>query len=249
MEADIRVFDVVDSTNIRAEELAKEGAAEGTCVVSFKQLHGQGRSGRTFFSPEGGNLYMSLLLRPRSQQVCEHITVAAAVASAIAIEKKFNIHCGIKWVNDLIYNKKKVGGMVAQAHKYGSADFYVVLGIGINIYESGDIPKEIEGRYGSLMERKCDLDKADANGAAVELARQIIREFSTFYDDFEGSGCVQKYRELSVVIGHEVSYLYKDQEIKAKVMDIDRDGGIVLDMNGTVRTYRDGEIRIKLEDK
>ncbi len=249
MEADIRVFDVVDSTNIRVEELAKEGAAEGTCVVSFKQLHGQGRSGRTFFSPEGGNLYMSLLLRPYDETVSEHITVAAAVASAVAIEKHFGIHCGIKWVNDLIYKGRKVGGMVAQAHNYGSDDFYVVLGIGINIYESGHIPKDIEGRYGSLMGKGCGLEKEVAEKEAVELAEQIIREFSVYYDDFAGSGCADKYRDLSVVIGRDVSYMEGDREIKAKVTDIDNDGGIVLDMDGVISTYRDGEIRIRVEDK
>lgn len=248
MEADIRVFDVVDSTNIIAHELAKEGAAEGTCVVSFKQLNGQGRSGRSFFSPEGGNLYMSLILRPRDQAAGDHITVASAVASAVAIEKYYGIHCGIKWVNDLILNGRKVGGMVAQAHNYGSDDFYVILGIGINIYESGDIPKDIEGRYGSLMGRSCDIDKADAEDAAVGLAERIISEFSLYYDDFEGSGCAAKYRDLSVVIGRDVSYTDSNREIKAKVIDIDNDGGIVLDMNGTIRTYRDGEIRIRVED-
>lgn len=249
MEADIRVYDVVDSTNIRVSELAKEGAAEGTCVVSFKQLQGQGRSGRSFFSPEGGNLYMSLLLRPKNEAAGEHITVAAAVASAVAIEKYFDIHCGIKWVNDLIYNDRKVGGMVAQAHNYGSDDFYVVLGIGINIYESKDIPEDIEGKYGSLMGKGCDLEREAAEKDAVELARQIIREFSVYYDDYEGSGCAQKYRDLSVVIGRDVSYTDGGREIKAKVLDIDNEGGIVLEMSGTVRTYRDGEIRIRVEYK
>lgn len=249
MEADIRVIDVVDSTNIRASELAEEGAAEGVCVVSFKQLKGQGRSGRSFFSPEGGNLYMSLLLRPSDRAVSEHITVAAAVASAVAIEKYFGIHCGIKWVNDLIYNGRKVGGMVAQAHNFGSDDFYVVLGIGINIYESGDIPKDIEGRYGTLMGKGCELDKKVAENEAVELAKLIIREFAAYYDDFEGTGCAGKYRELSVVIGRDVSYMARNREVKARVIDIDDEGGIILDIDGTVRTYRDGEIRIRVDDK
>ncbi|MBQ8667701.1 MAG: hypothetical protein IJ526_12695, partial [Lachnospiraceae bacterium] len=116
-------------------------------------------------------------------------------------------------------------------------------------YESIDIPKDIEGRYGSLMGKGCDLEREAAEKDAVELARQIIREFSAYYDDFEGSGCAQKYRDLSVVIGRDVSYTDGGREIKAKVLDIDNEGGIVFDMNGTVRTYRDGEIRIRVEDK
>ena len=90
MEADIRVIEVVDSTNIRVAALADEGAPEGTCVVAFCQQKGQGRSGRTFFSPEGGNLYMSLLLRPKSEEQTDHITVAAAVAALhLCADKQF----------------------------------------------------------------------------------------------------------------------------------------------------------------
>ena len=249
MEADIRVIEVVDSTNIRVAALADEGAPEGTCVVAFCQQKGQGRSGRTFFSPEGGNLYMSLLLRPKSEEQTDHITVAAAVAAARAIENKYRICCGIKWVNDLIYKGKKIGGIVAKAHNYGTDRFYVVLGIGVNIFDSPDVPKDIESVYGSLTGRKCDLEMDKARSGAVELAGGIIEEFSVSYNDFYGSGCAAKYRDLSVVIGRDVSYLDNGSEFKAKVLDIDDEGGIVLDMNGNVRTYRDGEIRIRLEDK
>ena len=248
MEADIRVIEVVDSTNIQVAKLAEDGADEGTCVVAFCQQKGQGRSGRSFFSPEGGNLYMSLLLRPKNAKQADHITVAAAVAATRAIEKKYRICCGIKWVNDLIYKGRKIGGIVAQAHNYGTDDFYVVLGIGVNIYDSQDVPKDIKGVYGSLTGRICDLERDEARRDAVELAEKIIDEFSAFYNDFYGTGCAAKYRKLSVVIGRNVSYVCNDSRTEAKVIDIDDEGCIVLEMNGSVRKYRDGEIRIRMED-
>lgn len=246
MEADIRVIDVVDSTNICIEELAGAGAREGTCVVAFKQLHGQGRSGRSFYSPDGGNLYMSVLLRPHDAKQAERITVAAAVATTDAIRDKLGIDTGIKWVNDIILDGRKVSGMVAQAHNYGTDDFYVVLGIGINIYESPDIPKDIENVYGSLMGRKCDEGAEAARNFAIGLAREIIKDFSLYYDDFEGNGCAARYRQRSVVIGRDVSYICGNDTISARVVDIDDDGGIVLEEGGVRRTYRDGEIRIRL---
>lgn len=245
MEADIIVYETVDSTNIQVAKLADAGAREGTCVVAFCQTQGQGRSGRSFYSPKGGNLYMSLLLRPRTQEAAGHITVAAAVATVNAIENKFGIKCGIKWVNDIILNKKKVCGMVAQAYNVGRDDFYVVLGIGVNIYDSPDIPEDIVGIYGSLFGKPCDIGTKEAGSAAVDLASEIIKEFSVYYNDFTGSGCAGKYRALSVVTGHSVIYRSGNDEICAKVVDIDDEGGIVLKTPEGVRCYRDGEIRIR----
>ena len=87
METDLIVYDEVDSTNTVLEKLADEGAPEGTCVIALSQTKGQGRSGRSFFSPEGGNLYMSMLLRPDTDERFDKITMAAAVAVSEAIDE------------------------------------------------------------------------------------------------------------------------------------------------------------------
>ncbi|MBO4904242.1 MAG: biotin--[acetyl-CoA-carboxylase] ligase [Lachnospiraceae bacterium] len=248
METDIKIIDVVDSTNTVLEKLADEGAAEGTCVVSFCQTKGQGRSGRSFFSPEGGNLYMSLLLRPKDPAVTDMITVMSAVAVIRALKERYGIEPGIKWVNDIILGGRKICGMVARARNIGQDAFHVILGIGVNIYDPENIPSDIADIYGSVTGRKCDIAKDEQRSASVSLAKTILREFANLYEHFDKAGTVDEYRRNCIVIGKRVSYISGNDTTEARVLDIDQDGGIVLETNGCARTYRDGEIRIRLQD-
>lgn len=245
METDIRVFEVVDSTNVTLAEMAENGAGEGTCVIAFMQRAGQGRSGRTFYSPEGANLYMSLLLRPAGRPY-DMITVMAAVAVVHAIKRRFGIDTGIKWVNDIIYSDRKVCGIVAKAHDFGGDDPYVVLGIGVNIYESSDVPPEIADTYGSLIKGSCELSREEGRRQAKELASDIIEEFSYYYEDYRKREAVEEYRKHSVVIGRTIEYVSGNDRIRAVVAGIDDDAAIVLDIDGKRQSFRDGEIRIRI---
>ena len=247
METDIRIIDVVDSTNTVLESLAEKGAPEGTCVISFCQTKGQGRSGRAFFSPEGGNLYMSLLLRPKNREVTEMITVMSGVATVRALRNRFGIDAGIKWVNDIIYDGRKICGMVAVGHGFGGDDPYVILGIGVNIYESGNVPEDITDVYGTVMKKRCE-DINAGHDEAVGLAKDILAQFGSLYDKHDFRRIVEEYRRYSVVIGEKVEYLSGDEVISATVVDIGDDCGIVLESDGILRTYRDGEIRIRMKD-
>ncbi len=249
MEADLKIYESVASTNITLKELADNGAREGVCVVAFSQSAGQGRSGRTFFSPEGGNLYMSLLLRPHDDEVFDMITTMAAVAVCDSIKELFNIDTGIKWVNDIILDGRKVCGIVAQAHNYGKKDRYVILGIGINIYEAADIPDDISDIYASLKGRACDLEKDDAKKQAVRLANMIIEKFSEFYAADDIYGHIDEYRKRCIFIEKDICYVSGDTLFYAKCTGIDDRGGIMLDVDGDIRVFRDGEIRIKPTDK
>ncbi len=248
MEADLRIFDTVESTNITLSKLADDGAPEGTCVVALAQTNGQGRSGRTFYSPEGGNLYMSLLLRPSDEDRIKMITTMAAVAVVRALKERFDVDAGIKWVNDIIYRERKVCGIVAQAHNFSSDEMYIVLGIGINIYASGSIPEEIADIYGSVIETECDLKHDEQLSLARDLALKIVREFSVIYESGDVHSHIGEYRRYSVLEGKEVEYLSGDEAVRATVCGIDDEGAIVLERNGIRKSYSDGEIRIKATD-
>lgn len=248
MEADIKLYDRVDSTNTVLEKLAEEGAQEGVCVVSLFQSKGQGRSGRTFFSPEGGNLYMSLLLRPKEQSVTGMITVMSAVAVLDAINEEFNIKAGIKWVNDIMLGGKKVCGMVAKAAHYGTDDMYVVLGIGINIYENDDVPEDIAGIYGTVTGRKCDLSTDDQRHLAKRLAENIIGRFAAYYEADDPHKAIEPYRAGCIAIGRRVCYMAGDAKMYGVIKGIDDNGGIILDTGDKTVTYTDGEIRLSYDD-
>ncbi len=247
MEADITVFDEVDSTNTILEHKAREGCPEGTCVVAFSQTKGQGRSGRSFYSPDGGNLYMSFLVRPKSNG-SDLLTVIAAVSVVEGIDHVLGKDTGIKWVNDIYSEGKKVCGIIAKAFNAGTADMYVVVGIGINIYESDVIPDDIKDIYASVMKKSCDLSVQEAKDQALMLARFIKDRFFFYHKEGSRSDIIGKYKAKSVVIGRDVFYLSGDSVTKAHVVDIDDEGSIVLMTDDGLMHYRDGEIRIRYTD-
>ena len=245
MDTDLKIYEEVESTNITLSELADKGADEGTCVVAFYQSAGQGRSGRTFFSPKGGNLYMSLLLRPKDSSIFDMITTMASVAVCDSISEIFDIEAGIKWVNDIMLRGKKVCGIIATAHNFGRDDMYVILGIGINLYDAPEIPDDIKDIYGSVTGISCDLSEERQREQALVLAKTIADRFSYHYGSNNIYEHMDEYRRRSVVIGKKVDYISGDRMLSATCTGIDDRGGIILEDHGEKRVYRDGEIRIR----
>lgn len=155
-EVYLKVYQEIDSTNRAAKEAAVTGlAGHGGCVVAGKQTAGRGRRGRSFYSPEEAGLYLSVILKPRgSLKESLLLTAEAAVAVYKAVLRTTGISLGIKWVNDLYYNEKKVCGILTEAvtdFESGDIDFAVV-GIGLNLYEAeGGYPSEIRNVAGACM--------------------------------------------------------------------------------------------------
>ena len=137
-EVSVRVFGVVESTNLLARDMARHGVVQYTAIVAQEQTHGRGTHGRSFFSPPDTGLYMSIVLRPdESVTDALFITTAAAAACAEAIESIFEAKAEIKWVNDIYVDGKKVCGILTEGllRPDGSGIEYAVLGIGINVYK------------------------------------------------------------------------------------------------------------------
>ena len=103
-------YDTIDSTNTRAKQLAKEGAPHGTVLIAGHQTGGRGRMGRTFQSPAGAGVYLSVILRPNCEPAqLMHLTCAAGVAMMDAVEAVSGIRPQVKWINDLVIHSKKTG--------------------------------------------------------------------------------------------------------------------------------------------
>ena len=171
----IQVQESVTSTNTVLKGLAEQGGAEGMVLLAQEQTQGKGRLGRTFFSPKGTGLYMSVLLRPRfSAEEALSITTAAAVAVAEAVDQVTGQHARIKWVNDVYLRGRKVCGILTEA----AVDFesgglqYAVLGMGINIREpEGGFSPELAQVAGALFPGEVPA------GARTRLAAAILNRF------------------------------------------------------------------------
>ena len=145
--APVYVHERLDSSNQTAKRLALAGAPHGTLVLAGQQSAGRGRMGRRFESPAGKGIYLSLVLRvPVPASKALGVTVGAAVAVARAVQKLCGIELGIKWVNDLYYQGKKVCGILTEAGTSVESGLleWLVVGIGLNLTTTpADWPEEL----------------------------------------------------------------------------------------------------------
>lgn len=230
----------IDSTNTYLRALAESGEGEGRVVIADEQTAGRGRRGKTFFSPSAVGLYMSILIRPAcSVEDSLFITPMTATAAARAIERISGKKCGIKWVNDIYIDGKKVSGILCEAsfdHKENKVN-YVVVGIGINLdVPKGGFPKELEDIATSL---------GDA-GLRDRLAASVVEEFFSLYDTMPSRDFISEYKDRSVLIGKRVEILGSEPFV-AEVLDIDGECRLIVkDDNGEVKVLSSGEISTKI---
>lgn len=239
------VFVSVGSTNTLCHEKAKSGEAEGYVAVAGAQTAGRGRRGRSFYSPAGTGIYMSLLLRPHGftgDQVLG-LTTMAAVAVSESVEALSDKKAEIKWVNDIFVDGKKVCGILSEAmYEVPSGALQcVIVGIGINAYapEAG-FPPEISATAG------CVFDKPEVD-LKNSLVAEVLNRFMKYYDDPKSDAVYDEYRTRSMVIDKDIKVLKKDATLKAHVLDIDRDCGLVVRYpDGTEEVLNSGEISIRV---
>lgn len=241
---DIEVYKELDSTNVYAKQLAVKGALHGTVVLAEEQTAGRGRRGRSFYSPGSTGIYMSIILRPNMEaNEAILITTATSVAVAKAIETVTRIKTGIKWVNDIYIDEKKVAGILTEAvtdFESGKIEC-VIVGIGINFSTpKNSYPDEIKEIATSLYENK--PNDITRNQLVAEIINQVLASFK----NLQSKEFIEDYKEKSIVIGRDIYILSNNSKTKAKAIDIDEQGGlIVLTEDGVVKTLNSGEISIR----
>lgn len=240
----VRWYSTLPSTNDLAKEMGKGGAPHGTVILADSQTKGRGRMGRSFHSPAGSGIYLSMLLRPEcSASDLMHLTCAAAVAAADGIQAATGLRPGIKWTNDLVVEKKKLGGILTELSldSQGNVDFAVV-GIGINCTQNTeDFPEELQGMATSLWLCTGQTVDRDAVIAAILVALQNMWERL-----WDCTSILCQYRRDCITIGQEVS-LVRGEEIRhGKALAVDDAGGLVVQFtDGQVQTVSSGEISIR----
>ena len=239
----IELHTELDSTNIRAKQLAALGAPHGTLIAADSQTAGRGRFSRRFYSPLHSGIYISFILRPSMPaERAVMITSLAAVAAAQAIESLADVDVGIKWVNDLYINRRKCCGILCEA----SMDFesggleYVVVGIGVNVSrmqfpdELKDIATSVENECGTPVSRN-------------RLIAGIANRIAALYPSLADGGFMAESRRRSVVIGRPVTVHSGTESYPAEALDIDDQGRLIVKMpDGRAEALNSGEISIKL---
>ena len=150
---DIRIdaFELLDSTNTEAKRQALGGLSVPALIIADGQSAGRGRMGRSFYSPASQGLYMSLLVSAKeSVSDSLRLTTAASVAVARSIEEICGISVGIKWVNDLYLNGRKICGILCESFSGEDGKRYTVIGVGLNLYTE-EFPRDIKNTAAALM--------------------------------------------------------------------------------------------------
>ena len=171
IDRSIYYYDVLGSTNDQARILAEEGACDGSLVLADAQDSGKGRMGRSFFSPAGSGIWMTLILKP---DILPEKASMLTLVAAVAVQKTmvdFGVSSGIKWPNDIVVSGKKVTGILTEMRAEPDHVEYVLVGIGINV-NMQTFPEELETVATSM---------AQATGKTYDRS-QIVKTFLEYFD-------------------------------------------------------------------
>ncbi|HAN20733.1 MAG TPA: biotin--[acetyl-CoA-carboxylase] ligase [Clostridiales bacterium] len=233
----------LSSTNTELKKLAASGEKAGLVLIANEQTAGKGRMGRSFYSPADSGIYMSVLLRPNlTSDKAVLLTSLVAVSVVKAIEQVSGITVGIKWVNDLFLDDKKIVGILTE----GGIDMengmleYAVVGIGVNVFTE-NFPMEISNIATSV------IDKANEKKFSRSLlAAEILNQLALDLPKLESMSHIPEYKKRSILIGKEIYVIKNSLQIPAVALDIDDNASLIVKYeDGKIETLSSNDVSIR----
>ncbi len=239
----LQVYDEVSSTNTLAKEYADANPLNpNALIVADTQSKGRGRRGRSFYSPSQSGIYMSILFTPELSLLdSQLITIGAAVAVRRVLESTLKVESQIKWLNDLYIGNRKICGILTEGDIILESNTYkyLIVGIGLNLFEAQSVPKELASIYGSVTDTQ-DYDRNDIVTRIYESFMQILETLPSSRLDL-----IDEYKSYSNVLGKNVFIVGSEDEIYDAI-DIDEHGYLVVqDEQGNQKHLHSGEISVK----
>lgn len=242
-------LDKVDSTNTYLKKQANEGIGEWTIVFAEEQDGGRGRLGKNWEADFGKNILMSILLKPNILPYqAPKITQVAAASTYLALKKLFDIDIKIKWPNDIVYEGKKICGILTEMTGELNAISYIILGIGINVNNENFSPEvgRIATSLKIMLEKEEEIDRKD-------IIEAFLDEFERLYYEFVNNNSVEETldicRKHSAVINEKVNVIMGGNARVVKVIDINENGELLVENElGKMETIISGEVSIRKEN-
>ena len=242
---ELYVYNEVDSTNTVAKFLSLHNAKNGTVIISEKQTHAKGRSGKSWESPLGG-VWLSIILKPNvDHSRLPLITLATGVAVAKTLEKIGVENPEIKWPNDIMINGKKVCGILTEAVAKFNTIENVIVGVGIDAnLEVDDFPEELQAGTTTL---KKELGRVGDENLLIKTFLEEFEKISEIFYETDYEAILKDWRKRSYTIGKIVEVrepfnTYYD----AYVVGIGKDGALIVEkIDGTLEKVISGECIIK----
>lgn len=232
------------STNEEARALAQKGLPHGTLVVADSQTLGKGRRGRSWHTPKGTAIAMSLILKPEFEtEYASMLTLLQAMAVAKAVEEVCDLKAQIKWPNDILVNEKKVCGILTEMHLEKDKISSVVVGTGINVNQEW-FPDDISHIATSLkIEKKLPQSRE-------ELINRICELFEAYYESFmenkDLSGILEEYNAHLISRGRSVRVLDPKGEFEGEALGINSLGELMVkkEASEVINVYA-GEVSVR----
>jgi BirA family transcriptional regulator, biotin operon repressor / biotin---[acetyl-CoA-carboxylase] ligase len=241
------LWESINSTNTRATQLAANGGAHGTLILARQQSAGRGRLGRQWVSPADSGIYASFLLRPDPESVpnLSTITLGVGVAVARAIRNSVGIDVGLKWVNDLVVDGRKLGGILCEmsARPSGNA---LIIGIGINVrFSENELPDDLKDKM-TWLER-VTKQPVDPNFVIAEVANQLEEIYELLLSG-KSSLVLSEWRTRSITLGRRIVATSGEKTIEGVAVDIATSGALIVELDGGRTELHAGEITIRNAD-
>lgn len=231
---EVLTFDTIDSTNTEAKRLIANGEITGTtALIANEQSAGYGRHGRSFYSPDATGLYLTVIKPIKQIDVAPGlITTGIATVAAETLSEQLAVEVGIKWVNDLYYQERKVAGILVEQVEDATTS-YLIIGFGLNLL-ANTFPKGLANKAGALL--------ADVEVNRASLTAALIEAFINYFES-NSSAILTRYRARSLVIGEYVELLLGQEKLKGRVKAINDQAGLVVETStGQEKTLYAGEI-------
>ena len=244
----IQTMESTTSTNDLAKLYANQNSTTPAIFISEEQIAGRGRLGRKFVSPSKTGLYISLCLFPTiALEDLSLITCATAVACVETIEQLTGKSLNIKWVNDLFYQDKKVGGILTEV----ISDFEsqqvqsLIVGMGINLIDSPQsFPEELHSIVGSVFSSRKEYEEHSFN--RNQFIATFLEKWTFYYQNLSQREFISSYKEYSNVIGKSIKVIEGNQVYHAYAKDIDENGHLIIEKEDkSLHALSYGEVSIR----
>jgi len=225
-----------------ARRLAEGGATEGTMVIADEQSAGRGRLQRAWWSPPGGSLLLTLLLRPSLQpRQAQLLTVICSLAVCDAIAQVSGVGAQVKWPNDVLIGEKKACGVLTELDLVGDALNYALVGIGVNVnVDFGDAPSLMIPATSLLVETGHEVSRLDllvALLSGIEVRYEALRTGRSFHEEWV---------TRMATIGQEVYAIDGDQQWRGVAIGVDEDGALLIRLaDDTVQRVLVGDVTLR----
>lgn len=236
-------FDRVGSTNVIAHKYAEKEEPEGTVILAERQTAGKGRLGRTWHSPAKRGVYLSIILRPQiAPSLAPGLSLIAALSIAKTLREYPGIKATIKWPNDVLFDGRKLAGVLTELAAEIDRIRYVIMGIGINAnHDESDFPVELRDKAASLkIVSKSAVDR-------IKLTKLLLTFLEEHYQEYLSRGfkrLIKPIRSYSSVLGKSITFRHDGNAVTGKAVDIDINGLLVVEIDGKTLALGSGEISL-----